>query len=290
MRCARRERSPPSGNVRRFQQLRLLSGFRHKVFDALAKRRNHERQAVRALLLVAFLCLGFVPRDSLALTIPIPDNPVLGADAVQLSLAPAGGPLSYGQFRVDLVPASVSYVPSPYQNVIGQRIEASFDVTFGAYNAIAGVDLEYMLVYTSLRVSAPSGVTCSQLAPNPLVSYPGADFAYASDGWSGQDRLTTSTDNEAAGQSQVCNAEGNGPWDSLIFNPVPGESQSTYRFTMQIKQTKDNIDTSQIQNLRFLLQGYSANPAAVPEPTTALMLILGLAGLHRVARARATRR
>ena len=237
--------------------------------------------------MVLLLCLGFAPRDGLALTIPIPDNPVLGEDAVKLSLSSGSGPLSYGQFRVDLVPGSVSYLPSPYQNVIGQRIQASFDVTFGAYSAIAGVDLEYMLAYTSLRVSAPSGVTCSQLAPNPLVSYPNADFAYASDGWSGQDRLTTSTDNEAAGQSQVCNAEGNGPWDSLIFEPVPGESQSTYRFTMQIEQTKDNIDTSQIANLRFLVQGYSANPPPVPEPTTGLMLVLGLAALHRVARARA---
>jgi len=233
------------------------------------------------------LCLGFAPRDSLALTIPIPDNPVLGEDAVKLSLSSGSGPLSYGQFRVDLVPGSVSYLPSPYQNVTGQRIEASFDVTFGAYSAIAGVDLEYMLVHTSIRVSAPAGVTCSELAPGLGGLYPNADFAYASDGWSGQDRLTTSTDSEVAGLAQVCNAEGNGPWDSLIFEPVPGESQSTYRYTMQIEQTEDNIDTSQIANLRFLLQGYSANPPPVPEPSTGLMLVLGLAGLHRVARARA---
>ena len=237
------------------------------------------------------LCLGFAPRDGLALTIAIPDNPVLGEDAVKLSLSSGSGPLSYGQFQVDLVPASVSYLPSPYQNVTGQRIEASFDVTFGAYSAIAGVDLEYMLVYTSVRVSAPDGVTCSELAPGLSAPYPNADFAYASDGWSGQDRLTTSTDSELAGQSQVCNAEhGNAPWDSLIFEPVPGESQSTYRYTMQIEQTEDNIDTSQIANLRFLLQGYSANPPPVPEPSTGLMLVLGLAGLHRVARARARAR
>jgi len=232
----------------------------------------------------------------------IPNGAILGVDALKLAAAPLSQTeaLSYGQYRIVLTPGTnFEYVPITsggpiYQNQAGQRIRASYDVTFGAYDlGDPSISVEYMLVFTSIRriPTVPSGgVTCANLVPSLDSSAPyfkPADYEYVPDagGFTGSDidRIITTNDSTAAGASQVCNANTSVFTSSLVFSPVPGESESTYRFTMEVSQT-DTInfdpstggDPNHIADMKFLVQGYSA----VPEPGTALMLFLGLVGLH----------
>ena len=150
-----------------------------------------------------------------------------------------------------------------------------------------------MLVFTSIRriPTVPSGgLTCADLVPSldpSDVYFKPASYEYVPDagGFTGADidRIITTHDSTTASRSQVCNANSSVFSSSLVFAPVLGESESTYRFTMEISQTgpinfdpNTGGDPSHIADMKFLVQGYSA----VPEPGTALMLFLGLVGLH----------
>ena len=235
-----------------------------------------------------------------ATTMAIPNGAILGVDALKLAAAPLSQTeaLNYGQYRIVLTPGTnFEYVPLTsggpiYQNQAGQRIRASYDVTFGAFDGDPDVNVEYMLVFTSIRriPTVPSGgITCADLVPSldsGDVYFKPADYEYVPDagGFTGSDidRIITTNDSTTAGASQVCNANTSVFTSSLVFSPVLGESESTYRFTMEVSQT-DTIDfdastgdPNHIADMKFLVQGYSA----VPEPGTALMLCLGLVGLH----------
>lgn len=237
-----------------------------------------------------------------ATTMTIPNDAILGVDALKASPAPASQtePLNWKQYRIVLTPGtSFEYVPLTsggpiYQNQAGQRIRASYDVTFGAYDGEdPDVSVEYMLIFTSIRriPTIPSGgVTCADLVPSldpSDVYFKPASYEYVPDagGFTGADidRIITTHDSTTASRSQVCNANSSVFSSSLVFAPVLGESESTYRFTMEISQTgpinfdpNTGGDPSHIADMKFLVQGYSA----VPEPGTALMLFLGLVGLH----------
>lgn len=259
--------------------------------------RTRGRSFPRVVLwtLLLWVLLGLPLSLAQATTISIPDGALLGTDAVQLQMVGPGyvnpdtgtSDLAYGTYRVEFI--SAGYVPyaagvTSYQNLEGQRIQASYNVTFGSFDGNPNVQLEKMLVFTSIRVGNPTSLTCSDLAVGG--AFPDANFDYAPDsgGWTGSDlnRVITTNDSSMAGHSEVCNAEGDSFSSSLVFEPVIGESETTYQYTMEIEQSAAGIDTDEIANLKFLVQGYSA----VPEPNTGLMLMLGLAGLHFFSRSR----
>ena len=76
--------------------------------------------------------------------------------------------------------------------------------------------------------------------------------------------------------SQVCNVEdAGGPFFGLVFQP---ESEESLQFSFQISTTMDDLPivNNQLGPIILPKQAYAA---PVPEPTTALLLLCGLAGL-----------
>jgi hypothetical protein len=130
---------------------------------------------------------------------------------------------------------------------------------------------EFMVVFTSIRVGSPTSVTCSDLSPGGSLPFANFDYVPGSSAAS-VIREAAPTDSRMAGESEVCNAEDAGsPFFGLIFAPNSGDALD---FSFQVTTTA-SVTEEDLQQLRALKQGYMA----VPEPSTALMVLGGLWGV-----------
>lgn len=237
-----------------------MRGEQHDRRPRLA--RAHLRGA--AAVAIAFLLAG----GAEAMTIP--SDPVLSSsDVIRLDRGP-------GEFGYEFEFTDISVDPG-WTNSAGDTVSLSAEIRFGS--KIVDWQFETMMVFTSIRLGTVP-VSCANLAPGGGI--PVASFSVLPSSFGGAvDRVTSATDSQIAGVSQVCNSEDAvAPFVSAVFDG----SQDVYAFTFQIEQTKDGVDLGEFQQLRFMAQAYVA-----PEPGTGVLVMLGLVGLGAAKRRRGAR-
>ena len=226
-----------------------------------------------AVLALVLALLGATTAS--AATIPIPANPLLGGGSVE-KMARGTGSLEY-QLSI-----TGFEFQQGWDNKVNDRITLNFQFSSNAPDFV-----ETMVVFTSIRFGvAGNPVTCPDYGPggsNPLQAAD-FDFLTAPATVGGDfDRITSSNDDRSgSGQkSQICLAENGENLFSLVFDAA--SEGTTFDFSIEVAQTKDDVSIEQFQNFQVMAQGYRA----VPEPGTGLLVLGGLIALTRVSRQRA---
>ena len=209
-------------------------------------------RVARALLFLSFSLLAIAPPS---FAVPILNWDLSDGDTAGLSA-------SAGQYAVTLnqpvAEPTFNFAPG---DVIHMSGEVTFNELFGRSTGL--------LVFTSFR-EAPD-YTCGATAPPFLAATPGSDVNI--DAATYQASTIQSSPN-----GTICSSELAGqPWLSLVFEEVSLGAVRPFFFDLVLTDVMDGN-----AGLRVLYKGYSV----VPEPSTALLLGLGLTGLAAKGRRR----